>query len=177
MKHYWLKFGQGDPASKTGLTPTFILFQDTAGDPVTPPSIDEPGSNGLYHFSFDPTESISFVVDGGASLPDIDRYVAGYLDPNQKTDELVTAADGSVAVVDGKVDDLLAKVGTTADSFGDSSTDPSTLFAFLKRLQELQEGDASFDKATGVWTIKDRGSLATLRVKTLTNGATEATKV
>jgi len=156
-KQYWLKFGNGDPRTNTGLTPTFIIFQDTAGAAVaSPPGVTEPGSGtGLYRFEYGVTASIVFTADGGSGLADADRYVTGVLDPVQAVDE---------------------KVGTTESSFGSTSADPSTLMGFAKRNQEFQEGDATFTKATGKWQINSRGASTLLREKTLANSTTSATK-
>jgi len=96
-----------------------------------------------------------FVCDGGAVLSSGDRYIVGALDPIQAVDE---------------------KVGTIADSYGSTATDPTTVFGYLKRDQEILEGDAIFTKSTGVWTIYSRGSSTILRVKTLTNSTSQATK-
>lgn len=69
----------------------------------------------------------------------------------------------------------LSVLGTTASSFGSTSVDPGTVMGYLKRLQELQEGDASFNKTTGVWSIQTRGGTL-LQEKTVTNGANTVTK-
>lgn len=71
--------------------------------------------------------------------------------------------------------DLLNRIGTTASSFGTTSVDPGDMFGFLKRLQELQEGQASFDKSTGTWLIQTRGATL-LRSRTLSNSASSVTK-
>lgn len=68
-------------------------------------------------------------------------------------------------------------IGSASDSFGTSSVDPTTLFGFMKRIQELQEGDSIYTKATGVWAIYNRGSTTVLRQKTITDSATQVTKV
>lgn len=68
------------------------------------------------------------------------------------------------------------KIGSTASSFGSTSTDPGTLFGHLKRNQEFNEGNAAFNKSTGVWDVYSRGSSTLLAEKTLTNTATTANK-
>lgn len=67
-------------------------------------------------------------------------------------------------------------IGTLTDSFGTNSIDPTSVIGYLKRLQEFNEGNATFNKITGCWTIDSRGSSTTLATKTLTNTATTATK-
>lgn len=69
-----------------------------------------------------------------------------------------------------------AKLGSTASVFGDSSTLPVDVYGFLKRAMEFSEGDATFSKDTGVWTVKDRAGLTTIASKTLTNSVDTVTK-
>lgn len=155
-KSYYLKFGSGDPANYTGLTPTFSIFSAGGMTSISAPGITEaPAGSGLYRFDYGATASVLFKADGGAGLSSGDRYIIGTLDPIQAVDE---------------------KIGTTSDSFGTTSADPTTLLGYAKRLQELQEGNASFNKSTGVWDIYSRGSSTLLREKTLTNSITSATK-
>ncbi len=157
MKTYFLKFGSGDSASYSGLTPTFIIFS-TYGITavVTPPGITEtPSGSGLYNFGFSPTLPIIFKCDGGAALSSVDRYVYGSLDAIQSVDE---------------------KVGTPTDVIGNSTTDPTTLFGQAKRNQEFNEGDATFTKSTGIWTVYDRTGATLIASKTLANNTTSATK-
>lgn len=156
-KTYWLAFGNGNPASNTGLSPTFTVFAGGDGASLaTPPGITEiPAASGLYRFIYGPTNAIVFTVDGGAALSSSDRYIGGVLDPIQAVDE---------------------KVGTTADSFGSTSADPGSMFGYLKRNQEFHEGDAIFTKSTGVWDVYSRGSSTLLMEKTLTNTNSLATK-
>lgn len=155
-KDYWLVFSTQNPQTAAGLSPTFIIFQTSGGTAIAAPAITEPGaSTGLYKFSYGPTASIVFVADGGSSLDDSVRYITGALDPIQAIDE---------------------KVGTTEDSFGSTSVDPGTILGYLKRNLEFQEGDANFNKSTGVWNISSRGSSTLLKQKTLTNTVTQSTK-
>lgn len=67
-------------------------------------------------------------------------------------------------------------IGSTASPFGDSSLDPDTIYGYLKRLQEFNEGDATFNKNTGQWTITDRSGTTTLATKSLSNNNTQVTK-
>lgn len=70
---------------------------------------------------------------------------------------------------------ILASIGTTASPIGTTVQDPGNLFGYLKRLQEFNEGNASFNKTSGVWTIQTRGT-TTFAVKTLNNNNTQVTK-
>lgn len=156
MKQYYLKFGTGDPASYTGLSPTFVIFSAGGLTSIVAPGITEsPAGSGLYGFSYGPTISILFKADGGSGLASGDRYIVSALDPIQAVDE---------------------KVGTTSDSFGSTATDPGSVLGYLKRNQEFLEGNAVFTKSTGTWDIYSRGSSTLLREKTLTNTISAANK-
>lgn len=155
-KTFWLSFGTGNGASFSGLTPSFILFQTENGGTLTPPGITEQiAGTGAYKFGYDTTLSIFFRVDGGAAVATQSRYIEGVLDPIQAVDQ---------------------RVGFTTDSYGTTLVDPTTLLGYVKRLQEFLEGNASFTKSSGVWTILSRGSTTTLATKTLTNSSSTATK-
>jgi hypothetical protein len=158
MKNYILKFGSNEPSDFSGLSPTFIIFKIGPTLPwsnTTPPGISEIASGvGLYTFAYNATLPIAFVADGGSALADGDRYVTGILDPIQAVDE---------------------RVGFPGDSYGSTNTDPSTLMGYASRNQEITEGDATFDKTTGVWVIQTRGG-TTIQTKALTNLAGSVTK-
>jgi hypothetical protein len=156
-KSYGLQFGSGNPASKTGLSPTFTTFADWAtGSSTAAPGVTEiPAGSGLYRFIYGPTNTIIFVADGGPSLASDDRYIVGSLDPIQVVDE---------------------RLGTVGDSFGSTATDPSTAIGYLKRALEWLEGNAVFTKATGAWDVYSRGSSSLLRTKTLSNNTSLAEK-
>ena len=155
-KTYYLQFGSGNPMNNTGLTPTFTVFSANGISAQAAPGITEtPAGGGLYRFTYFPTFPIVFVADGGGALGVNDRYIAGTLDPVQAVDE---------------------QIGTVADSFGSTSSDPATVFGYLKRALEFWEGNALYTKATGIWQIFSRGSSTLLRQKTLANDNTEAEK-
>ncbi len=156
MKSYYLKFGTGDPSLYTGLSPTLVIFNVGGMSAVTAPGITEaPTGSGLYRFDYGATVSILFKADGGALLASGDRYIVGTLDPIQAVDE---------------------KIGTLGDSIGSTLTDPSTLFGYVKRGQEFNEGNSDFNKTSGVWSIYSRGSTTLLATKTLTNTTSSAGK-
>lgn len=156
MKNYFAVFGSGDPRSNTGLFPTFILFFDQNGATRTPPGITEVfAGSGMYQFQYAPSLGIGFLLDGGSALSASARYISGNLDPIQAVDE---------------------KVGTVNDSFGSTAVDPSTVLGYLKRGQEFSEGNATYTKADGKWSIFSRGSSTMLTQKTLANNTTEADK-
>lgn len=157
-KNFLISFGSGNPATFTGLTPTFTVFKVLpAGGATTPPGITEvPSSTGLYYFTYSPLSAIAFVIDGGSALNSTIRYISSALDPIQAVDEAI---------------------GATTSSFGGTATDPATLYGYLKRLQEFNEGNATFTKSSGVWDIYSRGSSTLLIEKVLTNATATTTKV
>ena len=163
MKTYIVVFGSGNPATYTGLSPTFTVFQNYIVGASVPgwttaagPTITEIGAGvGLYSFQYEPLTPYAFVCDGGSSLSNGDRYVKGILDPIQAVDE---------------------KVGFSTDSYGSSSVDPSSIYGFMHRFQEFLEGDSYFNKVTGQWTIYNRGTSTLLRTKNLVNSAGNVNK-
>lgn len=87
----------------------------------------------------------------------------------------IYSALGSVGSGSSVAVQILAAVGATTSTFGDSSTDPGTLYGHLKRIQEFLEGDATFTKSSGVWAVKSRGG-SLLASKTLANSSSTVTK-
>jgi hypothetical protein len=153
---YSATFTSGDPRLVTGLSPTFIIFQTATGATLAPPSITETiAGTGIYGWSYAATLAIQFCLDGGSSVSDSSRYLTGVLDPVDQTD---------------------VQIGNSVSSFGDSSTDPSTLFGFAKRVQEFQEGNATYNKSTLTWDVYSRGSSTLLVEKTLSNTSSTASK-
>lgn len=196
---YWLRFGTDNPSNHTGLAPTFIKFLNSAGAATTAPAITEPGSAGLYKFSYDAQGTIAFIVDGnptGVSLFGSDRFVVGSLNVSDKIAEVggtltalgatVVAIGNTVAVIGGTLAVIgstissfgvaMAGIGSTASTFGTDAADPVTLFGFMKRIQELQEGNSIYTKATGVWGIYSRGSSQLLRSKTIADSTSAVNK-
>jgi len=86
------------------------------------------------------------------------------------------AFGGSFSGLASTLSTLSSFVGTTASAFGDSSTQPATLFGFMKRVQENLEGDSTYVKGTGVWTVTDRAGLTTIATKTITDSGSTVTK-
>lgn len=155
-KTFLLTFGTGQPV--TGLAPTFISWQFANGTTGTPPGITSPiSATGFYQFVVSgPSQAIFFTVDGATTgLSNDDRYIKGSIDPVMFADE---------------------SIGTIADSFGSTSVDPTTLFGYLKRNLEIQEGDANYNKTSGVWSLYDRTGVTLLQTKVLTNTSSLATK-
>lgn len=67
-------------------------------------------------------------------------------------------------------------IGGLGSTFGGSSTDPIDLFGYIKRIQEILEGNQNYTKGTGNWDIYSRGSSTLLRTKTIANGVSAVIK-
>jgi hypothetical protein len=169
-KVYVFTFGSGDPRTYTGQSPTFILFFDNTGTNQTAPSISELKSgSGYYGFSYtiSATQTIQFLVSGNTvGLLGSYNYIPGVIDPVMALDQQpIFGSSGGL--------------GSLSDSFGSTSVDPTSVFGYLKRLQELWEGDSVFTASSGLWQMFNRASLGTttlLRTKTLVNSGTSVTK-
>lgn len=70
---------------------------------------------------------------------------------------------------------IIGLIGTAASAIGSTTVDPTDLFGHLKRAQEFREGNQSFSKTSGTWSISSRGNTL-LATKTLTNSSTTVTK-
>jgi hypothetical protein len=70
----------------------------------------------------------------------------------------------------------VAGVGTPSSSFGTSAADPTDLFGYMRRIQELLEGNNTYNKVSGAFTLLSRGSSVTLASKTVTNSVSLVTK-
>lgn len=156
-KEYWLAFKLSDGTLYSSASPTFVLFQTETGTTLAPPGVTQKiAGTGAYNFNFPgSTLSVFFRVDGGASLSADRRYIEGVLDPLLTLDQ---------------------KIGTLTDSIGSTSVDPSTIFGYVKRAQELSEGNATYVKATGLWGLSSRGGTTLLRQFALVNDTTAATR-
>jgi hypothetical protein len=208
-KVYWLKFGTGDARNYSGLAPTFLQFFDNTGQTLAPPGISEikyggATASGAYGFSYtiSATQSIYFLAFSATTLTNAnDNYVTGVLDPVLAVDQAVIGVSTNLRQLGATILAMAATlsalsasfaafglsyttfsstlVGDLNSSFGSTSTDPSTLFGYLKRMQEFLEGDQVFTASSGTWMIYNRASLGTttlLRTKTVTNPGSQVTK-
>src|ERR1700677_4415036 len=81
-RDYWFAFGGGNPATNSGLQPTFITFMNDLGSGFVAPGITEMASKGLYLCQYGATQTITFTLDGATTgLVATDRYIAGVFDP------------------------------------------------------------------------------------------------
>lgn len=197
-RDYFVVFGSGNPTSKSGLAPTFITFISPSGAAGSAPSITEPGSKGLYKFSYDASLTmIAFTMDGATTgLANSDRYVSGLLEPQDQFGITLAAigtsltafgntsiaigtshiAQGNTLFALGASSALFSFIGSTASSFGSTSLDPVDLFGFLKRAQEINEGNETYTKASGLLDFYSRGSSTLLREKTIIDSTATTTK-
>lgn len=272
-KQFYVRFGTGNPAASTGLSPTFIVFRSPSGA-TTPPSITELPSTGIYTFAYECTGSVAFVVDGATTgLTSADRYVCGAIDITTRLDEFTGRAGDAVgfsslygqilsgnaqgstltarlgAITDetgfstvfgqlgsvsaqgstltdrvgsvtdgagfstlfgqiqassvatlstqvGSINDVAgfstlfgqvkqasaigmsqtALLGSATDTIGDNVTDPNTLFGFIRRTNEVFEGQSVYEKASGVLTLKDKTGATTLSSRTIADTGSQVTK-
>lgn len=90
---------------------------------------------------------------------------------------LSNIALGTTAVAIGtSLSFALIGIGNTASSFGDSTTNPVTLFGYVKRLQEFLEGNQVYTKSTGGLVFSSRGSSYVLASKTVSDSVSQTTK-
>ena len=152
-KNYVIQFGTTFYA---GISATFTIFNVVpGGGATTPPGITAiPGATGLYYFSYEPLTSIAFVIDGFTTGLGVSRYITGALDPVQTADE---------------------RIGSLGDSMGSTLTDPTSVMGYLRRLQEFNEGNSSFSKASGLWQVWSRGNTFVLGVTTYPGASTQLT--
>lgn len=155
---YYLVFGGGDPSSNSGLAPTFTVFQNAAAGATTAPAISEIASTGIYGFTYNPLGSINFVVDGATTgLAPSNRYITGALDVGDSANN--------------------ANIGSITDVIGDNVTDPTSLFAFVRRIKEWLEGQSTYTKATGGYVVKETTGATTLSSQIITDNSSTVTKV
>ncbi len=123
-RDYWFAFGTGNPATYSGLAPTFISFVNNAGTTYPGPTITERAATGLYQISYGATQTMAFTLDGATSLlATSDRYISGVFDPYDQFGVTLNAAFalGTTSVA----------IGTTLIGYGASGfAQGATLFGF-----------------------------------------------
>ena len=123
-RDYWFAFGTGNPATYSGLAPTFISFVNNAGTTYPGPTITERAATGLYQISYGATQTMAFTLDGATTgLATSDRYIAGVFDPYDQFGVTLNAAFalGTTSVA----------IGTTLIGYGASGfAQGATLFGF-----------------------------------------------
>jgi hypothetical protein len=179
MKDYSMRFGtSSDPRTLTGLSPTFLIFARLSdGATIAPPAINEPlPGSGIYHFQYGTTQAITFLADSATISTGTGRYVSGQLDPSDRSDEYgnsLIALGTSILSLSSSGSSFIGTVGST---FGSSTTDPVDLFGYLKRIQENLEGNNTYIKPTGAFSIYSRGSSTLLAAKVVVNSVSMVVK-
>lgn len=84
-------------------------------------------------------------------------------------------AFASTLIALGQSSMVFSFLGSTAASIGSTGVDPTTVFGFLMRAQELSEGNNTYTKATGILDLFTRGGTL-LREKTIADSSTQTTK-
>lgn len=82
----------------------------------------------------------------------------------------------SLVAMGNTLSTLATYVGSTASSFGNSATDPATVFGYAKRVVEFLEGNQVYTKSTGGLVFSSRGSSETIASKTVSDNTTQTTK-
>jgi hypothetical protein len=192
-RDYFFVFGSGNPSTKSGLAPTFITFMSPTGVAGSAPSISEPGSKGVYKVSYDASATLMFFTLDGATtgLVTSDRYISGVFEGQDQIGVTLNALSASFAAFQntaialgttavagylGLSSPLMLAIGTTASSFGSTSVDPGSLFGFLRRAQEMAEGNQTYTKTSGILDFYSRGSSTLLREKTISDSTATTTK-
>lgn len=85
----------------------------------------------------------------------------------------LTAIGNTVSVIGPS---LYALIGTTASLIGDNITYPSSLFGYVKRVNELIQGQETFTKGTGVLNMYESTGTTLLASRTITNSASTVIK-
>lgn len=87
-----------------------------------------------------------------------------------------TSLTGAVSGIGSSFSWISTEIGTTASTFGDSSTNPDTVFGYLRRVVEFLEGNQTYTKSSGALAFYSRGSSYTLASKTVSDTTTQTTK-
>lgn len=178
-KVYWFSFSP-NPSDTANLSPTFLNFAKFDGTTLAAPGITQPFTGtGLYQFTYTPTFSIAFRIDGattGGGLTTAIRYISGSLDPIDRLDELLAEQGSTLTAMSSSLAFAALAIGSTNSVYGSSSTDPVDLFGYMKRIREFLEGSQSFNKSNGTWAIYSRSGATLLASKTLTNAASGVTR-
>lgn len=90
----------------------------------------------------------------------------------------LVATGATLSAVAATLATMSELMGSTQSSFGSTNVDPLTLFGYMRRLQEIAEGNQVYTKATGLFALYSRGSGTTtmLRQLTVTDNVTSTTR-
>lgn len=103
----------------TGLTPTIDVWTSAGTQVITAATMTEvAGGFYLYDFSaYDETQDYLIRADGGVSLSDTDRYIAGTNEVGQVTSQL-SVQDNNLQLILGLVQSNFRMTGQTFDGNG-----------------------------------------------------------
>jgi phage-related protein len=147
---------------------------------------------------------MAFALDGATTgLASSTRYIYGVFDPQDNMSSTLTVIGTTLAGMGSTLfgvgatiagmgntlagigvsfgafgasfDTLAALIGSTQSSFGSTSADPATVFGFLRRAQEMAEGNRAYTKSSGVLDFYSRGSSTLLIEKVITDSTAGTT--
>lgn len=115
---YAVAFSQTDPRTYPSLAPTFLTFKKISdGSDISPPSIAQMSTSGLYFFTYTASFSVYFLLDGITVNATADRYVYGVLDPVHQVDKQLAEMGATLVAVGNTA----VALGTTAVALGTSN--------------------------------------------------------
>ena len=122
MAVYWLSFTP-NPTDSAGLNATFLNFIKFDGTTLTPPGITQLNAGtGIYQFTYTPSFSIAFRIDGAtSSLAASQRYVVGNLDITDNLNTDLTALGSTLIAIGNTTATSLTNVGTTLVAIGNTT--------------------------------------------------------
>jgi hypothetical protein len=174
------------PIAQVGLSSGIYGFTFGVTMPITflaDAATTSPGTAGRYVTGdLDPKDSIDYT---GQTLMALGTTSVAYGLANYDLGTTVMAL-GSTGVALGatilsvvqsiSLFQLELNIGSTTSSYGDNTTDPDTVFGYLKRLQEIMEGNASYGRNSNAWSMYSRGSSTLLRTKNIGTDAVGVTR-
>jgi hypothetical protein len=114
---YAVAFSQTDPRTYPSLAPTFLTFKKISdGSDISPPTIAQMSTSGLYFFTYTASFSVYFLLDGVTVNASSDRYVYGVLDPVHQVDKQLAELSSTLS----GYNNTLAALGTTSVALGTS---------------------------------------------------------
>lgn len=115
---YAVAFNQTDPRTYPSLAPSFVTFKRISDNlDISPPSISQLATTGLYFFTYTASFSVYFLLDGITVNSTSDRYVYGVLDPVHQVDKQLAELSSTLAAYNN----TLAALGTTNVALGTSN--------------------------------------------------------
>lgn len=82
----------------------------------------------------------------------------------------------SLSSVGATLSHIASQIGFVTDGPGDNVTIPSTVLGLLSRAGHAFEGNQTYDKTTGTYTMYDRTGATTIAAKSMSDTATQTTR-